>query len=829
MGTVTKSFLRYLVRRKSLTLLQLMGIAFGVAAALGMGLSALSALASFTGAIEFLQGKSTHTLERHAGPMDEQILKEIMQDPAVHSFAPVIDRRLRYGDGAQIRLLGIDPFLDAAIRPELSRRSITGAPHRDAREGMSFLLEARAVLMEANIAAAVGLAAGGRLRTSQGEIEVIGTFPNPSGEPLLLMDIAHAQEIFLLPGRIDRIDLILTDEEGFLSRWRQGFRIRSNRQNHDTLRAMLGAFRINLEALSLMALFVAVFLIYNTTMFAVVSRRRDAGILRSLGASRGEVILAFMTEILILGLVGGALGSVMGYLLSRFLSGIIAGTVSNLYFFLHPLPLPWSFQMLGVGILLGCGASILGSIYPLVELARTDPVKSLSGRAMNRRGGPAARKAAAIGLGITLLSASLFLLPDGSIYIAFGALFGMVFGLSLMTGYAVVACTPPIRAALTCLGGITGKIAAGNIRRNLGRTAIAVAAFMVALSLSIGMALMIGSFRESLVWWMSGQLRGDLYISTATDKEVPEGFYQELLEMRDIAGVDAYRKVQITYRNKPMFVAAVNAPVLQRYTRFAWLAGGDEHWEAVKRGAVIVSESFARNFAIGLGDSITLEGRNGPAELRVEAIFYDYSTEHGLVMMDRHTYLKLFADPTINSVAVFLEPDHPRRRQTLDLVRQRAGAYDLPVFTREEFFGNILAIFDNTFAITRSMRIMAIIIAFFGIAGALMTLFIERQSELGILRALGFSTGQVSLMTLLEAVGMGLMSFLLSAGVGTLFAVVLIRVINLRSFHWTIFFHPQLSPYLVVAATAVLASLGAALYPIVMVLRTYPQMQIRAE
>ncbi|HNY73950.1 MAG TPA: hypothetical protein PKL55_10455, partial [Syntrophales bacterium] len=69
----------------------------------------------------------------------------------------------------------------------------------------------------------------------------------------------------------------------------------------------------------------------------------------------------------------------------------------------------------------------------------------------------------------------------------------------------------------------------------------------------------------------------------------------------------------------------------------------------------------------------------------------------------------------------------------------------------------------------------------------------------------------------------------LSAGVGTLFAVVLIRVINLRSFHWTIFFHPQLSPYLVVAATAVLASLGAALYPIVMVLRTYPQMQIRAE
>ena len=211
----------------------------------------------------------------------------------------------------------------------------------------------------------------------------------------------------------------------------------------------------------------------------------------------------------------------------------------------------------------------------------------------------------------------------------------------------------------------------------------------------------------------------------------------------------------------------------------------------------------------------------------MEAVFYDYSTEHGLVMMDRGTYLRLFADRTINSVAVFLNPRDPQRRQTMDLIRQKALQQDLPVFTREQFFGNILAIFDSTFAITRSMRILAIIIAFFGIAGALMTLFLERKSEFGILRALGFSTGQVSLLTLLEAFGMGMMSFLLSVGGGTLFAIILIRVINLRSFNWTIFFHPHLSPYLLVALTALLASLGAALYPIWMVLRTYPQMQIR--
>ncbi|SEM40703.1 putative ABC transport system permease protein [Syntrophus gentianae] len=826
MRTVTKAFLRYLIRRRSLTLLQLMGIAFGVAACLGMGLSAMSALASFTSAIEFLQGKSTHRIERDAGPMDETILKGLMRDPSVQAFSPVIDRRLRLAKGNQIRILGIDPFLDLAIRPELARASFSRDQEKDSKERLSFVLDEKAVLMEAKMAQELGLTAGGKAQSSHGELEIIGTFPNPSGEPLLLMDIAHVQKLFKMPGLIDRVDLVLTEEPGFMKRWERGFRLTSNRQSQETFGAMLGAFRLNLEALSLMALFVSVFLIYNTTMFAVASRRRDAGILRSLGATRGEVTLAFMLEILILDGMGGAIGSLMGYLLSRFLSEVIGGTISNLYFFLRPIPLAWSFWMLAAGVLIGCGASLFGSLFPLIELSRLDPVKALSGRSASRQGGTAAKKIALLGIFVLVLSSAVLFLPSRSIYVAFGAVFGILFGLSLLTGYGVVVFTPLIRGFLTFLGGLPGKIAAGNIRQNLGRTSVAIAAFMVALSMSLGLSLMIGSFRESLLWWMDRQFRGDLYISTASEREVPESFY---LELKSIPGVDvdAYRKVQMAYRNRPMFVASINAPVLQRHARFAWLDGGDEHWEAVKRGDVIISESFARNFGVRAGDAISLKGLQGPARLRVEAVFYDYSTEHGLVMMDRGTYLRLFADRTINSVAVFLDPRDPQRRQTMDLIRQKALQQDLPVFTRDQFFGNILAIFDSTFAITRSMRILAIIIAFFGIAGALMTLFLERKSEFGILRALGFSTWQVSLLTLLEAFGMGLMSFLLSVGGGTLFAIILIRVINLRSFNWTIFFHLHLSHYLLVALTALLASLGAALYPIWIVLRTYPQMQIR--
>jgi putative ABC transport system permease protein len=379
------------------------------------------------------------------------------------------------------------------------------------------------------------------------------------------------------------------------------------------------------------------------------------------------------------------------------------------------------------------------------------------------------------------------------------------------------------------MAGLSGKVAAGNIRQNLGRTSVAVAAFMVALSMSIGLSSMIGSFRQSLIWWMGTQLQADLYIGKIYEMEVPEDFYEEVKSISGLGGVDPYRNVQVNYQETPIFISAVDPSVLQRYTNFGWLKGGNENWEPVKKGAVIISESFHRRFGVKPGDRILLNGARGSAELEVAAVFYDYTSEHGVVMMARSTYLRIYGDTTINSLGIFVDPGNPRRQELLEEVRKRAQSRGLPVFSRSQLHGNILAVFDSTFAVTRSMRIMTIIVAFFGIAGALLTLFLERQKEFGIYRALGFSTPQVAGMTLMEGFGMGLISFLLSIGVGTALAWVLIRVINLRSFNWTIFFYLDASPYLMAAVIAVLASMGAALYPIWKVYRTYPQMQIREE
>jgi len=778
---VTKAFLRYLKRRRSLSLLQLLGIGCGVAAAVGMALSAQTALSSFSKAIAFLKGKSTHSLERPAGPLEEGLLLALSQDPALAAFSPVIDRRIRLSTGEIFRLLGIDPFLDRAIRPALAE--IRPAQGTGAAEGLiSFLIDEQAVWIDEQLAGQLKIKIGGFLESSRGRIKVVGTFPNPSSEPLVLMDIAQAQRLFDLAGKVDRVDLALIDEAGFRSRWTEGFRIQSGRQRQETLSDMLQAFRLNLQALSLLALFVGVFLVYNTAMFTVVSRRRDAGILRSLGASRKEILLAFSAEIFLLGSLGGALGGAFGFLLSRFLTQLVAGTISNLYFFLRPAPHEWSWWILLIGILLGWGASLLGAVFPLSELVRVDPIRALRGRTARTGGTKWAGKAALGGLGILSMSFFLLIASSFHVYFGFASSFALLLGASLFTGLVLLLLSPAIRRFLSRLGGLAGKVAAGNIRHNLGRTSVAVAAFMVALSMSIGLGSMIGSFRQTLLWWMGTQLQADLFIGKIGEAEVPENFYEEVRLLPGIGGLDLYRNVQIIYQGTPIYVASVEAASLQKYTRFGWLRGGDENWEPVKKGAVIISESFQRRFGVKEGDQVVLEGRRGPASVVIAAVFYDYTSEHGVVMMDRSTYTHIFEDRTINTLGVFVDARYPERKEILNRVSRMAQDRGLPFYTREQLWDSILSVFDSTFAVTRSMRWMAIIVAFFGIAGALMTLFIERQKEFGIYRALGFSTRQVAGMTLLEGLGMGLVSLLISTGVGTALAWILIRVINRESF-----------------------------------------------
>ncbi len=591
---------------------------------------------------------------------------------------------------------------------------------------------------------------------------------------------------------------------------------------------MLSSFTLNLRALSLMALFIGVFLVFNTSMFAAVTRRRDAAILRSIGASRIELAAAFLAEILILAAAGGAAGGVLGWGLSRALSVQVGSTVNDLYFFVPISPPAWSLSHVLRGILLGIGAGLAGVIVPLAGILRSNPVEGLSGRSVSRVSPRRSGRIAAAGAGAVSLGALILLLPGRSVGLGFAGTFIVVAGASLLTGWVIVGLHPPLRRLCRRFAGLAGFVAEGNIRFNLDRTSVAVAAFFIALSMTIGMTSMIGSFRESLRRWMAGQISGDLYVSTLDAAEVPVEVYDAIRKVPGVGGVDPYRDTPAAYDGTTIFVNGVDASVLSRFAKFLWRDGGPQSWKAVALGEVIVSESFSRRFSIGRGGALELPGRAGPARLRVAGVFYDYTSERGVVMMDRSTYLRIYGDPTIDSLGVFLGPAADRGG-AIRSVRALSASAGLSVVSGSELHNAILAIFDSTFAVTRAMRLIAILVAFFGIAVALLTLFLERERDFGVYRALGFSAGQVSAITLLEGLLMGFLSFLLSLGLGTAMTFILIKIVNARSFHWTIFFQPQAGPYLEAALAALAGSLAAAAYPAFRARRTYPRIQIREE
>jgi len=826
--TILRSFLRSLVRSRALTLIQLAGVACGVAAVVGMSLASNTALDSFSKAVEFIQGRSTHTLTQPVGPMDESVLTRLMNDPGVDAFAPVIDRRLGLSDGSSVRVLGLDIFLDKEIRPELVFPS-EPSTGRGKGDHLDFLLKKETVILERRLARSLDAVPGDRLVTDTGILTILGTFTHPAAEPLILMDMANAQEHFDARGLIDRVDLILKNPEAFATIWEsQGYQVTSQGERQTVFQDMLRAFRLNLEALSLLALMVGVFLVYNTSMFSVISRRKIVGTLRSLGATRREIMTAVTFEIALLGLLGGIAGGVLGFMLARLLTGIVGDTISRLYFFLRPLPPHWSWYIPTAGAVLGLLASVLGGAFPLFQVTRENPVKALQGRVPEISQERYARWTAVAGLALTVASTLILSFSD-SILTGYVGAFGVILGLSFMCGMLLIILAPAWKAVLRIAAGPMGSLAAGNVRRSLSRTAVAVAAFGIALSLLVGLGSMIGSFRQSLVWWMEGQIRADLYIQAPTGGRIPLDLYQDLARLPGVGGVDPYRNVTLPYRGSIIRVVGIDPEVLGRYVKFAWYEGDDSAWKDVENGGVIVSESFYRRFGLGRGNEVTLVGAAGDGSLGIAGIFYDYTTEHGLVMMSRDRFLHLFKDPSIDTLSVFLEPDGTRPPLTKEKVRDLARGAGLNVTDRVGFKERILSIFDATFTITQSMRALAVLVAFFGITGALLTLFMERRKEFGIYRALGLTGREVALMTLLEGLGMGFAGFILSAVAGTMITFILIRVINVQSFNWTIFYHFSAIPYLTAAVIALSAGAGAALYPMIRVVRTYPRLQIREE
>ncbi|MFQ5857156.1 MAG: FtsX-like permease family protein [Anaerolineae bacterium] len=847
-----KMGLRHALRRPLQSALLVMGVALGVAVIVAIDLANGSASRAFEIATDSVAGRATHQIVGGPTGLDEDIYRRLRVDLDMRQSAPVVEEYVTVLDLDErpLRLLGVDPFAEAPFRSYLisdGRVPIAGLTQ--------FLAESNTVVISEDLASQYGIQTGDnlelRIGSSRQTVRVVGLLrPTDSVsrralQGLLLTDISTAQEVLDRPGRLSHIDLITETDtpaeqetlELIEAMLPAGAAVIRAKARGDIVQQMIRAFELNLTALSLLALLVGMLLIYNTLSFSVIQRRPVLGTLRSLGVTRPQIFRLILTEAAALGVMGAALGLGLGVVLGRGAVRLITQTINDLYFVLSVQTVDVAPLTLAKGAVVGVGAALFAAGLPALEATAVPPASVLRRSDIESKARRAIPYTFAAGLALCAAATGLLWIPTRNLAVSFTALFGMIIGFALLTPAVTVVIMQGARPVMVGLAGVLGRMAPRDITRALSRTSVAIAALMVAVSVIIGVSIMIGSFRQTVADWLQTSLQADVYISPLSVAGGRIGAPMEPAIKAELASLDGVEAVEAIHDVTadavgigPINVVAVTGERAEERRRFAQTTlPASQIWPAMENGAVVVSEPFAYHNRLSAGNELRLRTDQGERVFPIVGVYYNYSSDRGTVLMSLDIYRQYWDDDKISSVGLYLAPGYDADAMVEKLQARFAGWQELVIQSNRDLRQSALEIFDRTFAITMALRLVATIVAFIGVLSALMALQLERARELGVLRATGMTRRQLWALTLLETGLMGITAGLLAIPTGFVLALVLIYVINLRSFGWTIQMVLQPGYFGQAMLVAVAAALLAGVYPALRASRIVPARALREE
>ncbi len=842
------------------TLLGILGIALGTAVYLSISLAAASAVKSFQAGVTAVIGKAQWRVQSPGAPLDEALYPRLRRLPEVKAAAPVVESVLEMSGNHRgpVLLLGIDPFSEKDFR-DYEFDQDRGL---DDKAWVDFLTRPDAVLVSRRLAVRLSLKVGDALPVLVGaarkNLIISGIFRAPGGlYPLdgavVLMDIGAAQEFLDRAGRLDYIDLMVRGDEAQLPTSLQGELppgvevVRPGAQGSRT-EGLVAAYRLNLAVLSAIALFVGMFLIYQSVTLSVVRRRREIGLLRTLGMTPAQVLLLFLAEGLASGLVGGALGLILGVGLARGVLAVMTQNLTSLY-----MPVVAEEVWVRGGLLLqawglAVAATLAAAALPAREAARTQLRAVWHREELEER---IESRAATIfwwGLAVLALAAACasWKVENGAPWPGFVAAFLILLGFALLT---------PLSARLLGQGlqGSLQRWPAANLgcrylAGSLSRVAVSIAALACALGMLIAVTVMIGSFRQTVNDWVNRAISGDIFFgpsvfsTAAYDQYLPPEILPELQQDPEIADIYLYRCVRLPFRGRDILVIGGSFQVLAKHGGL-WFRKGDTQEIMRKVGgggqglgekspdyslpdyenrkpkienrkpSVVISEPLAEAFRLKEGDALTLPTPAGPQELTIAGVFYDYRTDGPSLWMDISQFRRFWQDTHLNAVRLFLKDPARVPEMQARLQEKYGGRYRLLALSHRELRQGILRIFDETFALTYALEGVAVVVAIFGIITTFLVLIMERERELALLQTIGASRRQILGMVLTESGLASFLSFLLGAGCGSVLSLLLIYVINKQAFGWTIMLHWTPGIYWQSLVLVMVLGLAAAAYP----------------
>ena len=845
MRILLQALASYLLRHPGQLGLAIIGMAVGVAVIVAVDLANESARRAFNASLAAVTGTATHQIIGGPTGLDEELYIDLRLK-GIRSIAPIVEGYVTVG-GEVFQLLGIDIFAEASFRDY--RATGNGLDFGDGALGL--LIKPGGVLMVDRTAGQLKLEPGDAFHVEVAGREhravvvhlMDGEATNRGLDRVFISDIAVAQEWLGLVGRLSRIDVRLSgelqDETSVMALAEtlpaDARLVDAAGRNRATLEMSTG-FNTSLTAMSLLALLVGIFLIYNSMSFMVLQRRPIIGVLRALGVTRGQIIAALLTEGLLVAAVGTLLGVLLGILLGEQLVVLVSRSLNDHYFVVRVTEVALSQFSIFKGVAAGLLATLIAVSVTAMEAASYAPRLSLARSVVEERAHSLLPWLALTATLMVLSAALILVISKVSLVAGFVALFLTIVGTALLVPLIVNFMTPVLSMSAGIIFGLPGRLAVRGISRSLSRTGVAIAALTIAVAAIVGMSVMVGSFRDSVEDWLGNTLRSDIYVTapgpggSRVERRIDPALVKRLVRVQGVSHYSASRRVWIETVSGPTRLQAVQmAP--ESYAGFEFL-GGDPGtiWPAFDAGeGVLISDPYAYRQDLRRGDSLTLPTIHGERDFTVLAIYRDYNSDQGVVTLSRAAYVKQWQDEAITSLGIYLEPDADNGTVIDALTRTAAGLQALLVRSNQEIREWSLRIFDRTFVITDVLYWLAMIVAFVGVLGAVLALSLERGKELAILRALGMTRAQVASLVTIQCGTMGLLAGLLALPVGMLSGWLLIHVINRRAFGWQIDMTVPGDTLIAALTIAILTALLASLYPAWRVTRWAPAATLREE
>ena len=837
-GLVWVSGWRVVLRHPLQACLAALGVALGVAAVVGMDIANQSAKRAFAASAEAVAGRATHRIVGGPRGLPEDVYRRLRVELGMRDSAPVVEGYARLADGRLLRMLGVDPFAEGPFRAHIGAgvgASASGAGW----DWRALVSEPGAALVSGETASALGVGVGdvvdaniggyGRAVGVVGVIEARDGFARAALRDMLVVDISTAQELAGLAAYVSHIDLALAAGDAG-DEWAARIRgilpgdaaVVPASEQVDAVRELTGSFDDDLFMLSLLALIVGGFMVYNAMTFSALRRRSALGTLRALGVTRGQAFTLVMGEALAVGVVGAAVGAAAGVLLGWGLTGVVERTVSDLFYAASGSDLAVPVWSLVKGGLLGVGATLAAAAIPAFEASGAPASSGLSRSSLEARVRGGALAAAGAGGLLCAVGVGLMFAPMDGLAGAFAGLTALIAGYAMLTPLALMGFSRAVAPAMGALFGMTGRLAARGLSAALSRTAVAVAALSVAASIIIAIDTMVGSFRATLVDWLEVSLGSDVYITsrTALSPRLDAGLSPLVAaRVRGVAGVGevkTIRSVVVGTDGGDVRLTALGTGFDDFNMPRRYKAGDPAAiWDEWLLGdVVVVSEPYAYRSGAGVGDYVRFRTARGERDFRIAGVYYDYgSAGRGAALMSRAGYDRFWDDERYTSIGVDAAAGVSAGELAADLRRAIGDAQEVEVRLNGELRAAALEVFERSFAITSATRALAMAVACVGVFSALTAIQLERGREFGTLRALGFTGRRVWGLVTAQTGLLGLAAGVLALPLGLMEAAALIFVVNRRSFGWTMRMELDAMVLGQAVALAVVAALLAGAYP----------------